>query len=181
MATTSPTAFLQSLPRSLILRPDPARLRAAAQDLGLEGAVSKGLDAPYRSGRRPEWVKVKTESWRVSNRERWRLFEKSGRSSVLNAPAAGHEVSSTPPAGRHQTVLRGSRQGRAAKEPTHQPFDPVPHRANPPPRHPCRNKPLAHCATDTESRSGDDGHIVGLNDRGCRYAATPRRLAPAAS
>jgi bifunctional non-homologous end joining protein LigD len=56
---------------------DPARLLAAARDLGLEGVVSKRLDAPYRSGRRPEWVKVKTESWRISNRERWRLFEKS--------------------------------------------------------------------------------------------------------
>jgi bifunctional non-homologous end joining protein LigD len=56
---------------------DPARLLSAAHDLGLEGVVSKRLDAPYRSGRRPEWVKVKTDSWRTANRERWRLFEKS--------------------------------------------------------------------------------------------------------
>jgi bifunctional non-homologous end joining protein LigD len=56
---------------------DPARLLAAAHDLGLEGVVSKRLDAPYRSGRRPEWVKVKTDSWRIANRERWRLFEKA--------------------------------------------------------------------------------------------------------
>lgn len=54
---------------------DPARLLATAHDLGLEGVVSKRLDAPYRSGRRPEWVKVKTESWRIANKERWRLFE----------------------------------------------------------------------------------------------------------
>ncbi len=54
---------------------DPTRLLAAAHDLGLEGVVSKRLDAPYRSGRRPEWVKVKTESWRIANKERWRLFE----------------------------------------------------------------------------------------------------------
>jgi bifunctional non-homologous end joining protein LigD len=53
---------------------DPTRLLAAAHDLGLE-VVSKRLDAPYRSGRRPEWVKVKTESWRIANKERWRLFE----------------------------------------------------------------------------------------------------------
>jgi ATP-dependent DNA ligase len=52
-----------------------ARLLAAAHDLGLEGVVSKRVDAPYRSGRRPEWVKVKTESWRIANKERWRLFE----------------------------------------------------------------------------------------------------------
>jgi bifunctional non-homologous end joining protein LigD len=55
--------------------PDPARLLAAAHDLVLEGVVSKRLDAPYRSGRRPEWVKVKTETWRIANKERWRLFE----------------------------------------------------------------------------------------------------------
>jgi ATP-dependent DNA ligase len=55
---------------------DPARLLAAAHDLGLEGVVSKRIDAAYRSGRRPEWVKVKTESWRIANRERWRLFER---------------------------------------------------------------------------------------------------------
>jgi bifunctional non-homologous end joining protein LigD len=54
---------------------DPARLLAAAHALGLEGVLSKRLDAPYRSGRRPEWVKVKTESWRIANRERWRLFD----------------------------------------------------------------------------------------------------------
>jgi ATP-dependent DNA ligase len=50
------------------------RLIAVADDLGLEGIVSKRLDAPYRSGRRPEWIKVKTETWRLANRERWRLF-----------------------------------------------------------------------------------------------------------
>jgi bifunctional non-homologous end joining protein LigD len=56
---------------------DPTRLLAAADDLGLEGVISKRLDAPYRSGGRPEWVKVKTESWRIANHQRWRLFEKS--------------------------------------------------------------------------------------------------------
>jgi bifunctional non-homologous end joining protein LigD len=54
---------------------DPAALLAAADRLGLEGIVSKRLDAPYRSGHRPEWVKVKTETWRKANRERWRLFD----------------------------------------------------------------------------------------------------------
>ena len=56
---------------------DPERLLAAADDLGLEGVVSKRLDAPYRSGRRAEWVKVKTERWRRANRERWQLFSTS--------------------------------------------------------------------------------------------------------
>lgn len=60
---------------------DPVRLLGAAHDLGLEGVVSKRRDAPYRSGRRPEWVKVKTESWRRADRERWRLFETASGAS----------------------------------------------------------------------------------------------------
>jgi bifunctional non-homologous end joining protein LigD len=54
---------------------DPVRLLTAAHEFGLEGVVSKRLDAPYRSGTRPKWVKVKTQSWRIANRERWRMFE----------------------------------------------------------------------------------------------------------
>jgi bifunctional non-homologous end joining protein LigD len=34
-------------------------LFAAACKLGLEGIVSKKLDAPYRSGRTKSWIKVK--------------------------------------------------------------------------------------------------------------------------
>jgi bifunctional non-homologous end joining protein LigD len=72
---------LAPLPRDGVLRysesfADPDRLLAAAHHLGLEGIVSKRCGAPYRSGRRPEWLKVKTESWRRANRERWRLFER---------------------------------------------------------------------------------------------------------
>jgi bifunctional non-homologous end joining protein LigD len=62
---------------------DPARLLAAVNNLGLEGIVSKRLDAAYRSGRRPEWVKTKTESWRIANRERWRLFEKAASCRLI--------------------------------------------------------------------------------------------------
>jgi bifunctional non-homologous end joining protein LigD len=61
----------------------PARLLAAANNLGFEGIVSKRLDAPYRSGRRPEWVKIKTESWRIANRERWRLFERAASRRLI--------------------------------------------------------------------------------------------------
>ena len=35
------------------------KLFAAACDLGLEGIVSKSLDAPYRSGKSKAWIKVK--------------------------------------------------------------------------------------------------------------------------
>jgi len=35
------------------------RLFAAARKLGLEGIVSKKLDAPYRSGPSKIWIKVK--------------------------------------------------------------------------------------------------------------------------
>lgn len=55
---------------------DGERLLAAAEDLQLEGIVSKRQGDPYRSGPSCGWVKVKTRAWRAANRERWRLFEK---------------------------------------------------------------------------------------------------------
>ena len=58
---------------------DPQQLLDVAQAMGLEGVVSKRRDAHYRSGRWSKWVKVKTESWRRDNRERWRLFERRAR------------------------------------------------------------------------------------------------------
>ena len=45
---------------------DGAALLAAAEMHGLEGVVSKKRDTPYRSGRRPEWVKVsraRSDQW----------------------------------------------------------------------------------------------------------------------
>jgi len=36
----------------------PAMFRAAC-GMGLEGVVSKRRDRPYRSGRSPDWVKIK--------------------------------------------------------------------------------------------------------------------------
>jgi ATP-dependent DNA ligase len=42
--------------------------------LGLEGIVSKRRGSPYRSGPRSDWIKVKTATWRLANRERYRLF-----------------------------------------------------------------------------------------------------------
>jgi bifunctional non-homologous end joining protein LigD len=53
---------------------DGTELLRAAELHGLEGIVSKRRNAPYRSGRRPEWVKTKTAAWREANRERWREF-----------------------------------------------------------------------------------------------------------
>jgi ATP-dependent DNA ligase len=46
--------------------------------MGLEGVVSKRRDAPYRSGKRSDWIRVKCPAWRAANQQRWRLFE--GRS-----------------------------------------------------------------------------------------------------
>jgi ATP-dependent DNA ligase len=51
-------------------------LPEAAEDLQLEGIVSKRWAAPYRSGDCRDWVKVKTVHWRATNRERWRMFRK---------------------------------------------------------------------------------------------------------
>src|SRR5262245_15655843 len=63
---------------------DPLRLLAECEKRKLEGIVSKRIDAPYRSGDRTDWIKVKSQSWREANKGRWRLFEESrraGRSS----------------------------------------------------------------------------------------------------
>ena len=55
---------------------DGAKLLEAAARHGLEGIVSKRKASAYRSGPSHDWVKAKTAAWRVTNRERWRLFEK---------------------------------------------------------------------------------------------------------
>ena len=43
--------------------------------LGLEGIVSKRADAPYRSGKRPEWIKTKCPAWREANKGRFEKME----------------------------------------------------------------------------------------------------------
>jgi bifunctional non-homologous end joining protein LigD len=53
---------------------DADKLLAECERLGLEGIVSKQRDQPYRAGR-CDWVKVKTQSWRVANRARRELFK----------------------------------------------------------------------------------------------------------
>ena len=45
--------------------------------LKLEGIVSKRADAPYRSGKRPEWIKTKCPAWREANRDRFEKLEKT--------------------------------------------------------------------------------------------------------
>jgi bifunctional non-homologous end joining protein LigD len=55
---------------------DGLELLQAADRFGLEGVVSKRCDTPYRSGKQSEWIKVKCQTWREANRERWRLFER---------------------------------------------------------------------------------------------------------
>jgi bifunctional non-homologous end joining protein LigD len=60
--------------------PDASVLLAECARLGLEGIVAKRRDAPYRSGTRSGWVKVKTDEWRAANRYRAGVFEKPARS-----------------------------------------------------------------------------------------------------
>jgi bifunctional non-homologous end joining protein LigD len=54
---------------------DGTKLLQAAERHGLEGIVSKRRDSPYRSGECRDWVKVKTDAWRVANRDRWRALQ----------------------------------------------------------------------------------------------------------
>jgi bifunctional non-homologous end joining protein LigD len=55
---------------------DARILLAECARLGLEGIVCKRKDAGYRSGARSDWLKVKTEQWKVANRYRAKLFER---------------------------------------------------------------------------------------------------------
>jgi hypothetical protein len=45
---------------------DGSKLLVAAERMHLEGIVSKRRDAPYRSGRMCDWIKVKCATWRVT-------------------------------------------------------------------------------------------------------------------
>lgn len=56
---------------------DPDQLLAVAASTGLEGIVSKLGDQPYRSGKNPGWIKVKTATWREANRDRREMFERA--------------------------------------------------------------------------------------------------------
>ena len=55
---------------------DPLKLLATAERLGLEGIVSKRRDSAYRPGPTRDWVKTKTVSWRVANRDRYELLKR---------------------------------------------------------------------------------------------------------
>jgi bifunctional non-homologous end joining protein LigD len=57
--------------------PDAEQLLAVANNMQLEGVVSKRRDQSYRSGPNPGWIKVKTAAWREANRDRCGMFEKS--------------------------------------------------------------------------------------------------------
>ena len=56
--------------------PNANDLLAECARLGLEGIVAKRRDAPYRSGTRSGWIKVKTPEWKAANRYRAKLFQK---------------------------------------------------------------------------------------------------------
>jgi len=55
---------------------DGQALLIACMDKGIEGVVSKKRDAPYRSGSRPEWVKVKSPGWRAANQDRGEMLRR---------------------------------------------------------------------------------------------------------
>jgi bifunctional non-homologous end joining protein LigD len=56
---------------------DGEKLLEAAARLNLEGIVSKKRSAPYVAGPNCGWIKVKTQTWRAANRERYKLFERA--------------------------------------------------------------------------------------------------------
>jgi bifunctional non-homologous end joining protein LigD len=52
------------------LEGDGPTVFAHACKMGLEGIVSKRKDSPYRSGRSPDWVKMKNPACEAATRER---------------------------------------------------------------------------------------------------------------
>jgi bifunctional non-homologous end joining protein LigD len=50
--------------------PDANALLVECARRGLEGIVCKRKDAPYRSGTRSGWIKVKTAEWKAANQYR---------------------------------------------------------------------------------------------------------------
>jgi ATP-dependent DNA ligase len=61
---------------STLPRPDPLTLLETCDGIKLESIVSKRMDSAYRSGPTKDWLKIKTVSWRMANRDRWELFQK---------------------------------------------------------------------------------------------------------
>jgi len=59
------------------LEGDPIEGLKAADEHGLEGIVSKRLDAPDGSGNRSGWTKVKTPRWQAANQRRREVIRNS--------------------------------------------------------------------------------------------------------
>ena len=59
------------------------RLFAEADRLGLEGIIAKKADSPYRSGRTPAWLKVKTVHGRHIDEERTKVERMTPGKGVL--------------------------------------------------------------------------------------------------
>jgi ATP-dependent DNA ligase len=57
--------------------PDPVKLLKVAEKMGLEGVISKRRTLPHLSGTRCDWIKVKTVSWRETNKDRGELFHRN--------------------------------------------------------------------------------------------------------
>jgi bifunctional non-homologous end joining protein LigD len=64
-----PLRFSESFTDGNILLAECARL-------SLAGIVCKRKDSVYRSGPSSGWVKVKTDAWKLANKDRRKLFEK---------------------------------------------------------------------------------------------------------
>jgi ATP-dependent DNA ligase len=58
------------------------KLFKVAEQMDLEGVVSKRKNAPYRSWPRTDWVKVKTKAWREANEDRGERLQKRGKVDV---------------------------------------------------------------------------------------------------
>lgn len=60
---------------------DGEALYVLMEELRLEGVVAKRAKCGYRSGRRRDWVKVKTQSWLEANAGRAQPFTRARRTA----------------------------------------------------------------------------------------------------
>ena len=61
------------------LEGDGALILEHACKLDVEGIVSKRANAPYRSGKRLEWIKTKCPAWREANKDRFEKMAKRAK------------------------------------------------------------------------------------------------------
>ena len=94
--------------------PDPVKLLAVVEKMGLEGVVSKRAGRLIAPVPQKDWVKVKARGWLEANADRWEQLQRRSRKRVLVAHVRSHHAEEfTRPAPPHYSH---GHAGRSARE-----------------------------------------------------------------